>query len=160
MPLYLEMERPNDQKKSNMSFHSEMERPNNNCLTYSPWHAEHLWHYIWSAIYYGFGDISKKKALDMLNIFGITFDQPSITVLEILAKIKKKIKNKKKLKKNRLSGNNSYKESSDDFGLNLSNVVLDLLNIFASTFDQPSITVLEMLTKKRQEIMNKRQQFL
>ena len=42
-------------------------------------------------------------------------------------------------------GNNSYKESWDDFGLNVLNVVLFMLNIFAITFYQPSITVLEIL---------------
>ena len=46
-------------------------------------------------------------------------------------------------------GNNSYKESSDDFGLNVSNVVLDMLNIFAITFYQLHvyITVFEILAK-------------
>ena len=53
-------------------------------------------------------------ALDMLNIFSITFYQPSITVFEILAKNVKEIE----------SG--TYKESSDDSGLNVSNVVLDM----------------------------------
>ena len=44
----------------------------------------------------------------MLNVFVITFDQPSITVLEILGKNVKKLL---------IRGNKSYKESSDDFGL-------------------------------------------
>ena len=52
-------------------------------------------------------------ALDMLNIFATTFYRPSITVFEILAKNVKKLE----------SG--TY-ESSDDFGLNVSNVVFEM----------------------------------
>ena len=46
--------------------------------------------------------IAEHIALDLLNISVIMFDQPYITVLEILAKIR---------------GNNAYKELSDDCGL-------------------------------------------
>ena len=72
-----------------------------NYIKFSPWHAEHFCHYILSAMYYGFWDISKLQ----------------------------------------IRGNNSYKESSYNFGTATLNVALDMLNIFAITFYQPYITV-------------------
>ena len=79
----------------------------------------------------------------MLNIFAITFYQPSITVFEILAE---------NLKKLRIRDNNSYKESSYNFGTTMFNVALDILNIFAFTFYQPSITLFEILAKNLKKL--------
>ena len=46
---------------------------------------------------------------------------------------------------------------SGNIGLNVSNVVLDMLNIFAITFYQPSITIIEILAKNVKEITNRGQ---
>ena len=75
----------------------------------------------------------------MLNIFAITFFQPSTTAFEIFAKLKHE--------RNNESGAITLIESSDVFGPNVLNVVVDMLNIFAIKFYKPSITVFEILAK-------------
>ena len=61
----------------------------------------------------------------MWNVFAIKLYQQSIMAFKILDK---------NVKKQLIRANNSYKESSNDFCPNLSNVVIDMLNILSAIY--------------------------
>ena len=77
----------------------------------------------------------------MLNNFALYSFSLSVIVLEILAKTRKNHKNL------RLNANNSYKDSSDDFGVMETFVELDLLIIFASYSFSLSVIVFKILAE-------------
>ena len=65
-------------------------------------------------------------------------------------------KNRKNHQNVCLNANNSYKESSDDFGVTETFVELDLLIIFASYSFSLSVIVLQILAKNRKNRQNLR----
>ena len=79
--------------------------------------------------------------LDLLIIFASYSFSLFVTVFKILAE------NGKNRQNSRLKANNSYKESSDDFGVPETFVELDLLNNFALYSFSLSVIVLEILAK-------------
>ena len=88
--------------------------------------------------------------LDLLNNFALYSFSLSVIVLEILAK------NRKNHQNLRLNANNSYKDSSDDFGVTETFVELDLLIIFASYSFSLSVIVFKILAENGKNRQNSR----
>ena len=97
-----------------------------------------------------FGVTETFVELDLLIIFASYSFSLSVIVFKILAE------NGKNRQNSRLKANNSYKESSDDFGVTETFVELDLLNNFALYSFSLSVIVLEILAKNRKNHQNLR----
>ena len=97
-----------------------------------------------------FGVMETFVELDLLIIFASYSFSLSVIVFKILAE------NGKNRQNSHLKANNSYKESSDDFGVMETFVELDLLNNFALYSFSLSVIVLEILAKNRKNHQNLR----
>ena len=97
-----------------------------------------------------FGVTETFVELDLLNNFALYSFSLSVIVLEILAK------NRKNHQNLRLNANNSYKDSSDDFGVTETFVELDLLIIFASYSFSLSVIVFKILAENGKNRQNSR----
>ena len=97
-----------------------------------------------------FGVTETFVELDLLNNFALYSFSLSVIVLEILAK------NRKNHQNLCLNANNSYKDSSDDFGVTETFVELDLLIIFASYSFSLSVIVFKILAENGKNRQNSR----